>query len=68
MICDRGEACGAWLTLDQPIDLDLQSDVTDIEFPIEYQVSISGNASETTGDGLDRSRPRPPYRLAPSDR
>ena len=40
VICDPGEACGAWLTLDQPIVLDVQGDVQDINFPIEYQVSL----------------------------
>ena len=47
LICDPGEACGAWLTVDQPILLDLQTDATDIDFPVEYLVSlpnVSANA------------------------
>jgi serine protease len=39
-ICDAGEACGAWLTLDQPILIQLDSDREDIDFPVEYLVSL----------------------------
>ena len=55
VICDPGEACGAWLTLDQPIIIDVQGDVQDIDFPIEYQVSLpalsgsSKNEAESKG-------------------
>ena len=39
-ICDAGEACGAYLTIDQPLLLDIDSDRTDIDIPIEYLVVI----------------------------
>ncbi len=39
-ICDAGEACGAWLTVDQPIRIKLDSDVTNLDFPVEYLVSL----------------------------
>jgi serine protease len=39
-ICDAGEACGAYLTIDQPLLLDIDSDRTDIDIPIEYLVAI----------------------------
>ena len=39
-ICDAGEACGAWLTVDQPIRISLDSDVTNLDFPVEYLVSL----------------------------
>lgn len=39
-ICDSGEACGAWLTIDQPIRIQLQGDIDNIDFPIEYIVSL----------------------------
>jgi serine protease len=39
-ICDAGEACGAWLTVDQPIRIKLDNDVTNLNFPVEYLVSL----------------------------
>lgn len=39
-ICDAGEACGAWLTLDQPIRLVLDADREGLDFPVEYQVFL----------------------------
>jgi serine protease len=39
-ICDSGEGCGAWLTLDQPILIELDSDREDLKFPVEFQVAI----------------------------
>ena len=47
-ICDAGEACGAWLALDQPKLLDLKEDASGIDFPIDYLVtlpSVLGNAA-----------------------
>jgi serine protease len=40
LICDGGEACGAWLTLDQPILIELDSNREGLEFPVEFQVAI----------------------------
>jgi len=60
LICDAGEACGAWLTIDQPQPIELASDRDSIEFAIEYLVviptlSTTGNTELT----LQRSnRPR----------
>lgn len=47
-ICDEGEACGAWLTVDQPVSVELESDTGDIDFPVEFRVLIPtvGSASE----------------------
>ncbi|MEH6611141.1 MAG: S8 family serine peptidase [Halioglobus sp.] len=39
-ICDPGEACGSWLTIDQPLAIDLSSDTENLVFPIEYLVAI----------------------------
>jgi len=39
-ICDAGEACGAWLTTDQPILIELEEDLSGLDFPVEWQVSI----------------------------
>jgi serine protease len=44
LICDAGEACGAWLTIDQPIRIDVSNSTFDLDFPVEYQVSIPGQA------------------------
>ncbi len=46
-ICDRGEACGAWLTLDQPLAFDLDRDLENVEFPVEFQVSIPASPGVT---------------------
>jgi serine protease len=64
IICDPGEACGAWLTLDQPIIVDVQGDLNNIDFPIEYQVSIPApqGAAQGQRSGEDKAgvakRPR----------
>jgi serine protease len=47
LICDPGEACGSWLTVDQPIVVDLESDRENIDFPVDYQIVIP--ASVTAG-------------------
>lgn len=41
-ICDAGEACGALLTLDQPLRIDLDRDISDVNFPVEFQIAIPG--------------------------
>jgi len=53
-ICDAGEACGAWLTIDQPIVIELDSDRSGLDFPIDYQVALpnlagTGQPSAATG-------------------
>jgi serine protease len=61
LICDAGEACGAYLTTDQPIFIELQSDVAGIEFPAEYRVaipnisSVSDAPKEATQRGIRRA-------------
>ncbi|MDE0950267.1 MAG: S8 family peptidase [Halioglobus sp.] len=40
LICDAGEACGAWLTIDQPIRITLDNDMADLDFPVEFLVSL----------------------------
>jgi serine protease len=39
-ICDAGEACGAWLTVDQPIRITVNGDVPGLNFPVEYLVAL----------------------------
>jgi serine protease len=40
LICDSGEACGSWLTVDQPIVVDVDSDQENIDFPVDYLVTL----------------------------
>ena len=40
LICDSGEACGSWLTIDQPIVVDVDSDQENIDFPVDYLVTL----------------------------
>jgi serine protease len=49
-ICDAGEACGAWLTTDQPAEINLHRDRDDIDFPVEYLI-ILPNAATTDAQG-----------------
>lgn len=44
-ICDAGEACGVYLTVEQPLTLTVDQDVNNIEFPIEYLLSLPGQAA-----------------------
>jgi len=46
-ICDAGEACGAWLTLDQPLEIDLDSDRSDLNFPVDFLIAIPNLATST---------------------
>ena len=59
-VCDAGEACGAWLTTDQPILLQVDRDIGALDFPIQYQVTLpSVSGLEAGGDtGADLARPR----------
>ncbi|MEP1471175.1 MAG: S8 family serine peptidase [Halieaceae bacterium] len=61
-ICDPGEACGSWLTIDQPLAIDLNQDRQDIVFPIEYLVAIP------TLDSFQLTRPGTPtvFQRSPS--
>ncbi len=40
LICDAGEACGAWLTTDQPIRIAVDADIDELDFPVEYLVAL----------------------------
>ena len=43
LICDAGESCGAWHTLDAPAVLDVQTDVSGIEFITAFRGSLAPN-------------------------
>ena len=57
IICDPGEACGALLTIDQPVVIEVSGDRKGLGFPIEYQVAIP-DISNATGLDISRVRPR----------
>jgi serine protease len=59
-ICDAGEACGAWLTVDQPIRIPVDADVSGLNFPVEYLVSLptDSSATATLRSESDNAQPR----------
>jgi serine protease len=59
LICDPGEACGAWLTIDQPQSITLASDREDVDFAIEYLVVIPTIASTGRAELTLRRSPSP---------
>jgi serine protease len=60
LICDPGEACGSWLTVDQPIVIELASDRDDIDFPVDYQIAIPASAAvgQATRGNANRVEPK----------
>lgn len=40
-ICDVGESCGAYLTIDDPVALEVSSDRSDLDFTSSYQVNMA---------------------------
>lgn len=46
-ICDAGEACGVYLTVEQPLTVTVDGDLSNIEFPIEYLLSLPGSAANS---------------------
>ncbi|MHA7815971.1 MAG: S8 family peptidase [Pseudohaliea sp.] len=59
LICDPGEACGAYLTVDQPVSIEADGDRGDLVFPIEYQVtipSVDATAARPGDSGLSREQ------------
>lgn len=56
IICDAGEACGAWLTIDQPIQIRLERDLAELDFPVEYRVSLPNSSGAEAATGLVERR------------
>jgi len=46
-ICDGGEACGEYITRDQPIIISVDQDLTMLDFPVNYEAQV-GTLSVTT--------------------
>ncbi len=58
-ICDVGEACGVYLTSDQPVVLDVNGDLSDLDFPVGIFValpSVTGSDDDTTASPAGQSR------------
>jgi serine protease len=58
-ICDPGEACGIYLTIDQPTQLDVSIDESNLDFPISYIVTlpslnVNGNEGSESKHGISR--------------
>ena len=55
-VCDPGEACGAYLTVDQPVQIELDANLENLEFPVEYRVAIPtlNSASEQSSVATDK--------------
>lgn len=57
LICDAGEACGAWLTTDQPIRIEVtEENLENLDFPIEFLVALSG-LSQAGEEAADKAQP-----------
>jgi serine protease len=56
LICDAGEACGAWLTIDQPIRFQLDADAEHFDFPVEYLVSLPSLSGEAQANAAEHNQ------------
>jgi serine protease len=54
MICDAGEACGAYLTLDQPATIDIAQATSGLNFDTGFDISIATSAN---AGGSERAQP-----------
>lgn len=56
-ICDPGEACGAWPTLDEPLRFTHARDRTDLSFSVSYVTGV-GTLADDGGPSTRRGIPR----------
>ncbi len=54
-ICDTAESCGAYLTLDGPVTLDVSADQSGLDFPSGFSIGVSGAAAQA-GSRLPKLR------------
>jgi serine protease len=62
-ICDAGESCGAYLTTDEPIKIEVSQDRNDLDFISGYAVNLADFQTATgeveeESSGLQRSQTR----------
>ena len=48
-ICDDGEVCGEYITRDQPIIIEVTSDLTGLDFLVNYEVPVNPLATQASG-------------------
>lgn len=58
LICDPGEACGAYRTLDQPQRLDVDADMRALDFGTGFGLRLGGAASGVPEGGFSRATTR----------
>lgn len=44
-ICDEGETCGSYQTIDSPLIIDITDERGDLDFPSNYQITLPGISS-----------------------
>jgi serine protease len=49
LLCDAGEACGAYPTLDSPAVINVNSDLTSLEFVSGFRVNLTSASANQTG-------------------
>ena len=55
-ICDAGEACGAYLTIEDPLLLEVSEDIDNLNLEIEYLVALPGSVGATSDAAQGRQR------------
>jgi serine protease len=65
-ICDRGEACGSFPTLDQPRPVEVQDDMQDLDFLTGFGLRLGASGTAASQGGISRDpAPRPALTGAP---
>lgn len=49
LICEPGEACGSYLTMEQPLVIRVGSDISNVDFSVSYQSDVSSQAASAGG-------------------
>jgi serine protease len=55
-ICDEGEACGAWQTVDAPVLLNVDTDISNLEMSTDYLIALPATGSASVGSNSNSSR------------
>lgn len=58
-ICERGDACGSYPTLDRPGILDVQGDMLDVDFLTGFGLRIGASSTRASQSGPSRLAPAP---------
>ena len=59
-ICTQGEACGAYLSLDVPVELTVSDNVSNVDFTTDIQLSIPNSSMDLPSQDASRSLPEAP--------